>query len=497
MAPPRVVIIGAGFGGLGMAIQLQRAGIDSFTILEKASRLGGTWRDNTYPGAACDSPSFLYCYSFEQKTDWSRKWAPQPEILADLEHCAQKYDLLPHIRFDTEVAGARFDAAAGVWRIRTVGGGSLEAEVVVSAVGQLNRPAVPDIPGLERFGGVRFHSARWQHEHDLRGKRVAVVGNAASAIQFIPQIAPAVARLHVFQRSANWMIPKNDRAYSARATRLFARFPRLARLYRAWIWLAYESRFPVFRENRLLARVMSALAERSMREQVADPALRRALVPDYPVGGKRILISDDYYQALGRDNVEVVTSPIERVTETAVVTRDGTTRPVDAIILATGFETTSFLVPMRIEGLGGRPLSDAWKDGAEAYLGLAVAGFPNFFMLYGPNTNLGHNSIVFMLECQVHYVIECLRLMAERGIAWLDVRPDAMRTYNTALQARLARTVWAKTERSWYKRADGRITNNWSGTTLAYWWRTRRVDLGAYEMKARAAAAARTIPRVA
>jgi cation diffusion facilitator CzcD-associated flavoprotein CzcO len=493
----RVAIIGAGFGGLGMAIQLKRAGIDSFTILEKADRVGGTWRDNTYPGAACDSPAFAYCYSFEQKTDWSRKWAPQPEILGYIEHCVRKYDVLRHIRFGAEVASARFDEDAAVWRVRTTAGETIEAEVLVSAVGQLNRPAYPDIPGVDRFRGVAFHSARWRHDCHLRDKTVAVIGNAASAIQFIPQIAPLARRLHVFQRSANWMIPRNDRAYTEREKRRFARSPRFARLYRWWLWLTYEQRFPVFRGDRFMSAMFRRMAGKSLREIVPDPELQRALVPDYPVGGKRILISDDYYQTLAQDNVEVVTDPIARLSEDGIVTRDGRTRPVDVVIFGTGFQTTTFLVPMRIEGHGGRLLEETWKDGAEAYLGINVAGFPNFFMLYGPNTNLGHNSIIFMLECQVHYVMECLRALRERNLAWLDVRADVMRAYNERLQARLARTVWAKTERSWYKRADGRITNNWCSTTAAYWWKTRRVDLGSYVQKSRARTADAVIAKVA
>jgi len=480
---PRIAIIGSGFGGLCMAIQLKRAGIESFTILEKADRVGGTWRDNTYPGAACDSPSFAYCFSFEQKTDWSRKWAPQPEIIDYIEHCVAKYGLAPHIRFHSEIASARFDADAGVWRIRTTSGESIEAEVVVSAVGQLNRPYYPKIAGLDGFQGVAFHSARWRHDVELDGKNVAVIGNAASAIQLIPQIAPRVERLGIFQRSANWMIAKNDREYSEREKRLFTRFPLLARLYRWWIYLAYESRFPVFRQHRWLSDKMRKFAEEGMRQQVSDPELQRTLVPDYPIGGKRILISDDYYPALGRGNVDVVTSPIERVTEDAIVTQDGARHPADVIILATGFESTSFLVPMRIEGRGNRTLEEAWKNGAEAYLGITIAGFPNFFMLYGPNTNLGHNSIIFMIECQVAYVMSCLRAIAEHRLAWIDLRPEVMSRYNQRLQAILERTVWARTDHSWYKRADGRITNNWSGTTIEYWWKTRRADLSVYQQQ--------------
>ena len=496
-AHPRVVIIGAGFGGIAMGIQLKRAGIHSFTILEKADRLGGTWRDNTYPGAACDSPSFLYCFSFEQKTDWSRKWSPQPEILAYIDHCARKYDLLPHVRFNAEVEGARFDPAAGVWHVRTKSGEQLEADIVVSGTGQLNRPSLPHIPGLDRFAGVSFHSARWNHDVDLAGKNVAVIGNAASAIQFVPEIAPRVRRLTIFQRSANWMIAKNDRVYSDREKHLFARFPLLARLYRWWLWMQYESRFPLFRGRRFLAAYVGGMAEKNMREQIPDPELQKVLVPDYPIGGKRILISDDYYRTLARDDVEVVTSPIDHVGTDAIVTADGRTIPADVIILATGFQSTTFLAPMGIEGLDGQLLHEVWKEGAEAYLGISVARFPNFFMLYGPNTNLGHNSIIFMIECQVGYILQCIQAFEARSLKSLDLRPEVMRAYNQRLQTILGATVWAQTDHSWYKRADGRITNNWSGTTLEYWWRTRRPDLSVYRQEVRTALVAPVIAKVA
>lgn len=481
----RVLIIGSGFSGLCLAIQLARAGFGDVTLLEKSDRVGGTWRDNTYPGAACDSPSFAYCFSFEQKTDWSRKWAPQAEILGYLQHCARKYDLLRRIRFHTEVESARFDTDAGVWRVRTSAGEELEAEVLVSGVGQLNRPAVPDLPGLGEFRRPWFHSARWRHEVELAGRDVAVVGNAASAIQFVPEIAPGVRTLTIFQRSANWMIPKNDRLYSEREKRWFGRFPWLARLYRGWIWLSFESRWPLFRGNAFLARRVSELALRSMREQVRDPALQAALVPDYPIGAKRILISDDYYATLGRPNVRVVTQPIARVERDAVVTSDGTSHPADVLVLATGFESTSFLEPMKIEGRLGRSLHELWRDGAEAYLGLTVSGFPNFFMMYGPNTNLGHNSIVFMIECQTRYIVDALTRMAQRGIAWIDLRRDVLDAYNRRLQQELADTVWVRTDHSWYKNAAGRITNNWSGSTIRYAWRTRRADLALYHQEPR------------
>ena len=482
---PRVAIIGSGFGGLCTAILLKKAGIESFTLYEKSQRLGGTWRDNGYPGAACDTPAFSYCFSFEQKTDWSRKWAPQPEIIGYLEHCAASYGLLPHLRFETEIESARFDAGQQLWRLTTTAGEELEAEVLVSAVGQLNRPAIPEIPGLPRFGGECFHSARWNHAYPLEGRRVAVVGNAASAIQFVPRIAPRVARLHLFQRSANWMLPRGDRAYTDEERRRFAHHPLWAKLYRWWIWGTHELRYPIFRGNRLLSRRVARLAERSMRAQVSDPALRKALVPDYPVGGKRILISDDYYPSLERENVEVVTEPIDHLSEDAVVTADGRRRPVDALILATGFESTRFLAPMTIAGVDGHTLEAEWKDGARAYLGISVAGFPNLFVLYGPNTNLGHNSIIFMLECQARYVVECVRQMQLRGLGSIDLRREVMEEFDAKLQRELRQSVWAATDHSWYKTAGGRITNNWSGTTTRYWWRTRRVDLGLYRQEPR------------
>jgi cation diffusion facilitator CzcD-associated flavoprotein CzcO len=485
---PRIAIIGSGFSGLCLGIELKRAGIDSFTIYEKADRLGGTWRENTYPGAACDVPSFLYCFSFEQKVDWTRKWSPQSEILAYMEHCAQKYGLLPHLRCNTAIESARFDAAAGVWRLRSAAGESFEAEVLVSGVGQLNRPHTPALPGLERFRGARFHSARWNHAVELAGRRVAVIGNAASAIQFIPEIAPRVAHLTIFQRSANWMLPRGDRAYSEREHRRLARWPWLARLYRWWIYLLLESRFPMILANRWVAGSAQRAAEQNLAEHIADPGLRAALTPDYPIGGKRVLVADDYYPTLTRDNVALVTEPIAELTADAVVTRDGIAHPADVLILATGFETTRFLTPMRIEGLDGVTLEQAWARGARAYRGLTVAGFPNLFLLYGPNTNLGHNSIIFMIECQTRYVLGALRTLMARRLAWLDLEPAALDADDARTQAALARTVWAAPRRSWYKTESGRITNNWWGSTLRYWWYTRRFDVERYRAVASRAA---------
>ncbi len=483
---PRIAIIGSGFSGLCMGIHLKKAGMRAFTIYEKADRLGGTWRENTYPGAACDVPAFLYCFSFEQKTDWTRKWAPQEEILAYMDHCAEKYGILPHVRFNTEIESAIFDADAALWRLRARSGEEIEAEVLVPAVGQLSRPKVPDIPGLDDFGGEVFHSARWNHDVDLRGRCAAVIGNAASAIQLIPEVAKQVRHLTVFQRSANWMIPRKDRPYSPKQIERFTRWPWLARLYRWWIWASFELRYPlVFRSGSFLGPLFEGMAKRYMRSILSDPKLQEAMVPDYPIGARRILISDDYYPALERENVGVVTAGIDRVVEEGIVDRDGRTHRVDVILLATGFRTTEFLAPMEVKGLGGRSLADEWKEGAQGYLGITVPGFPNFFMIYGPNTNLGHNSILFMIECQVRYILQCIERLRKGDLAYLDLRPEVQEAYNARIQAELRRTVWAETDHSWYKDEAGRITNNWSGTTTRYWWKTRKADLDCYRQVAR------------
>ncbi|MEE2702837.1 MAG: NAD(P)/FAD-dependent oxidoreductase [Myxococcota bacterium] len=480
---PQIAIIGAGFSGICLGIQLRQAGIRSFTIYEKADGLGGTWRDNRYPGAECDIQAFQYCFSFEQKTDWSAKWVGWAEILDYMEHCARKYELGPHLRFRTEIESARWNEPESIWEIRSTAGEEIQAEILVSGVGQLNRPKIPEVPGLGSFAGDSFHSARWNADCDITEKNVGVIGNAASAIQFIPEIAKQVKSLTVFQRSANWMLPRGNRAFTEKEKQRFTRFPILARTYRSLLWALQESQFPAFIGNSWLSRRMERFATRKMREQIRDPELARALVPDYPIGARRILISDDYYPTLLRENVEVVLEPIDRVTPEGIVTRDGQTRRFDAIILATGFETTAFLSPMKIEGRDGKSLTETWKAGAEAYLGISVAGFPNFFLMYGPNTNLGHNSIIFMIECQTRYILDCLRQLRERKLRSIDVRGSVMEAFNRRVLVELGQSVWAATDHSWYKQADGRITNNWSGSTLRYWWNTRHADLMLYDRR--------------
>lgn len=469
-----IAIFGAGVSGLCAAIQLRKAGIESFTIFEKSHAVGGTWNDNTYPGASCDVPSHLYSFSFEPNPDWSRAFSPQPEIQRYLHGCAEKYGILPHIRFGTEIAGASFDESRGVWRIRTCAGEEIVAHAIVSGMGQLNRPHFPDIPGLAEFEGTSFHSARWNHDADLTGQDVAVIGNGASAIQFIPEIAKTAASVTIYQRSANWVIPRNDRQFARADRERFRRNPWLVRLLRAFIWFMLEIRFFAFIRDSWFSKRMTRVATEYLHSVVSDPVLRAKLTPDYAIGCKRILISDDYYQSLVRPNVAVVTDPIVRIERDGVVTADGTRRRADAIIHATGFETTTFLAPLAIEGRRGQKLDFVWRNGAEGYLGISVPGFPNFFMLYGPNTNLGHNSIIFMIECQVNYVVRCLQELARRDVAFMEVRSDVTERFNADLQRKLAKTAWVAGCASWYKNDAGKVVNNWSGFTTDYWLRTRR-----------------------
>lgn len=484
-ATRRILIIGSGFGGLGLAIRLKRAGIESFAILERSDSVGGTWRDNTYPGAACDVPSMLYCLSSDPKKDWTRKWSGQAEIRAYIEDVARRNDLLKYIRFGTGVERARFDETTGTWTVHTTTGEDLVADVVVSSVGQLHRPSIPKIPGLESFRGPWFHSARWNHDHDVAGQRVAVIGNAASAIQFIPEIAKEVAHLTIFQRSANWMIARGDRPFHPWETWLFTHVPGLARVYRAFLWARAELLlYPVMRRQPVLAKLYTRWATGNLEDNVADPALRKKLTPDYPIGAKRILIADDFYPTLARPNVDLVTTPIERVVEDGVVTTDGVTHPVDMIVLATGFHTNPFLAPMQIEGVDGRSLAVDWAHGAQAYFGLTMTGYPNLFMLYGPNTNLGHNSIIFMLECQIAYVMSAIRWLVHEDLRYIDLRPEVMAAFNEQVQRDLAGSSWNAVDASWYK-DGGRITNNWPYSTFHYWRKTRALVHADYRTEPR------------
>ena len=483
------LIVGAGFGGIGMAIALQRQGIRDVMVCEKSGDVGGCWRENTYPGAACDVPSHLYSFSFAPKPDWSRKFAPQPEILAYLREVARSHGVMPLVRFHTEVTSLRFVDTAQVWEATLAKGQTVRARFVVTACGQLSKPLVPRLPGLGDFQGEAFHSAHWRHDIDLRGKRVAVIGTGASAIQFVPQIAPKVAQLTVFQRSAPYVIPKPDRAYPAWEQRLYARLPVLQRLSRAWIYSANEARALAFTRFTSLMGIFRMGFARNLAQQVPDAALRERLTPDYGLGCKRILISNDFYPAMSRPNVRLVSQGIAAVRPTGIETADGQVHPVDVIIHGTGFAATEFLTPMRVTGRNGLDLHTQWAQGAQAWLGMSVAGFPNFFMLYGPNTNLGHNSIVYMLESQIEHIARCMRDLGSRrggvggGGATMEVLAPRQNAFNAALQQRMRRTVWASGCTSWYQTAEGHSPINWPGFTLSYRWMTRRAGLKDYAVR--------------
>ncbi|MGY2004538.1 flavin-containing monooxygenase [Blastococcus sp. SYSU DS1024] len=470
-----VAIIGTGFGGIAAAVRLMQAGVTDLVLFEKSTDVGGVWRENTYPGAACDVPSHLYSLSFAPKPDWTRRFAPQAEIHQYLRDVARDCGVLPHIRFGTEVVAAAFDEGSARWRLTLAGGGAHEADVLITATGQLSRPSRPDVPGLDRFEGTVFHSAQWDHDHDLTGERVAVLGTGASAVQFVPAIARRTAHLAVFQRSAPYVLPKPDRAYRDRAKRAFARVPGLLRLSREANYLANELRSLGFNTEPRLLFAHRAAYRRHLARSVADPELRRKLTPTDPMGCKRILMSNDWYEALQLPHVEVVTDRITEVRPHSVRTADGAEREVDTIVLGTGFAATEFLAPLRITGRGGRDLHEQWADGASAYLGTVVPGFPNMFVLYGPNTNLGHNSIIFMLEAQVRWVVQAVRHLREGRARWLEVRQDVAEAFDAWVQRRVRGTVFAGGCRSWYLTESGRNTQNWPASTLTFRRRLHRL----------------------
>ncbi len=490
-----IAIIGTGFAGLGMAIQLKLHGYHDFVVFESADGVGGTWRDNTYPGCACDIPSHLYSFSFERNPNWSRQFSPQAEILEYIEGCVEKYDIGPHIRFRTRVDEARWDEARARWLIETSTGERFVAKVLVGGTGPLRVPNKPDIEGLESFDGAVFHSAEWDHDYDFEAKRVAVIGTGASALQFIPQLAPQVASLHVFQRTAPWVLPKPDAEVPESWRAAFRAYPALTRAWRAFIYGALELLGTGFFVAPRLNEWRQEAALEHIHEHIADPALRAKLTPDYRMGCKRVLLSNDYYQALARDNVDVIASGVTEVRGNTVVASDGTEREVDAIVLGTGFRVLDFLAPLKVYGRGGVELTDAWRDGAEAYYGVSVTGYPNLFVLVGPNSGLGHNSIVFMIEAQVHYILQCLERMDRDDLASLEVLPEAQRAFNAAIHERLGSAIWAQGGcRSWYLDENGKNVTLWPGYTAEYWLRTRRVNFSHFERVTRAELEARAQP---
>jgi cation diffusion facilitator CzcD-associated flavoprotein CzcO len=482
----RIAIIGAGFGGLGAAIRLRQRGRDDFVVFERAGDLGGTWRDNSYPGCACDVPSHVYSFSFALNPAWSSTYSPQQEIWDYLRGCADRFGLRPHIRFDTEVRRACWDAAAGHWRIETSRSGLLgewTADVLISAGGPLNEPVIPKLPGLETFRGETFHSSRWNHGHDLTGRRVAVIGTGASAIQFVPAIQPTVGRLTLFQRTAAWVMPRNERPLRRWEHLAYRRIPGAQRVMRTLVYWGIESTVIGFLRPRVM-RLAQRLALRNLRSAVADPVLRERLTPGYAMGCKRVLKSNTYYPALTRDNVDVVTEPIVEVRPQGIVTRDGVEHEADTIIFGTGFRVTDLPIAERVLGRDGRSLAEVWQGSPQAYRGTTVAGFPNLFLLLGPNTGLGHNSVVLMIEAQLNYVLGALdALDALDAVRAVEPRASAQRAFTAAVDRRMAGTVWATGGcSSWYIDSTGRNSTLWPGSTWRFRQRMKRFDVEAYEV---------------
>ncbi len=478
-----IAIIGAGFAGIGTAIQLRKLGIHSFTIFERAHEIGGTWRDNTYPGAACDVPSHVYSLSFEPKPDWSRAFSESGEIQGYLLGLVEKWGLRAHLRLGTEIVEARFDEAAGSWMLTTDDDQTFTARVVVSAVGGLVDPALPDIKGIQSFAGEVFHTARWNHDYDLAGRNVAVIGTGASAVQVVPSIAPEAARLSVFQRTPAWVVPKRDRVYSKRKRRFYARFPLALKASRFAKYGLSEIFGPmVFLDSPRLSALGERMSLAHLKVQVKDPELRRKLTPDFQFGCKRILISDDFWSSFERPNVELVTEPIEEIVHDAIETRDGVRHPVDAIVLATGFSVSIVSAPFPVVGRGGRTLDDAWSAGAVAYRGMTVSGFPNWFVLMGPNTGPGHTSVLVFTEAQIAHVLGAIDELRREGLRYLDVRQDVQDRYNAKLQARMPHMVWTSGCNSWYLSPDGSNHALYPGFAAEYALGARRFRARDYEL---------------
>lgn len=477
-----IAIVGAGFSGLGMAIRLKEAGVDNITLLERGSDVGGTWRDNHYPGAACDVHSHLYSFSFEQSATWSRSFGQQPEILDYIKRCTEKYRLRDHIRFDTTIVGADFDDDAGIWHVRTEAGQTLTANVLVSAVGALADPSWPRINGLDDFAGKRMHTAQWDDDYDLAGKRVAVIGSGASAIQVVPEVAKQAQQLTVLQRTPSWIMPKPDRPIPRKKQAEYRESPLKLHARRAKIYWINELFAPfVISDLTPLKRLVEGMAKSHINKQVTDLAMRADVTPDYKIGCKRILISNDWYPALQRDNVELIADGPARITENAVVTHDGRTIEVDAIVCATGFKVPSRAAPFPMTGRNGLGLDTAWNDGAEAYKGVAVSGFPNLFFLMGPNTGPSHTSVLAFTEQQMDYTLQAIAHIARKRLRFIDVKQAVQGRFNRGIQWRMKYTAWTSGCNSWYLTDTGKNTTLYPGFNWEYRLRMLRFNARDYE----------------
>jgi cyclohexanone monooxygenase len=472
--PLNVGIIGAGPGGLALGIMLSRAGFDNFTIFDREDGVGGTWRINTYPGLACDVKSHLYSYSFDLNADWSRLWSGQPEILGYFQRCADKYGLGPHLRLRTEITAAQWDSYAQQWCLTTASGDQHHFDVVVSAVGLFTRPLLPDLVEQEPFTGTVMHSARWDHSIPMEGKRVAVLGTGSTASQLIPELAKVAETVYSVQRSPTWILPKPDRQYTPRERWVFAHLPFAKKLYRTRLWLRSESNIAVIEHGSEKTEQFKAVALGLLEKTVDDEDLRRKLTPEHPMGCKRLVFSSDYLLALTRPNVEVVTSPARYLRRRTLVTEDGTEREVDVVVCATGYAAADYLAELDVSGEHGITLREVWRDGAHAYLGMAVPGFPNFFMLYGPNTNVGSNSVIFILEAQARYIVRALKYMRRRGKRYIAVRPAALADFVAKIDRWMVGTVWTTQCSNYFRAPNGRVVTQWPRSARAFWGMTRR-----------------------
>ncbi|WP_051586537.1 flavin-containing monooxygenase [Acinetobacter sp. Ver3] len=477
----KIAIIGAGFGGLATAIQLLKRGIKDFVILEKATDVGGTWRENQYPGAACDVQSHMYSLSFAPKSDWTKRYAEAPEIFQYIQDLIQEYGLKKFIQFDTEVISTRFDEQAHAWEISIKNQSALHSQFLIFASGPLHIPQIPKIKGIEKFKGEVFHSSSWNHAYDLNGKRVASIGTGGSAIQYIPEIAPKTKQLYVFQRTAAWVIPRDERAYNALDKKLFAQYDWFRKLHRARLYWSNESRVvPIVKPQ--MMRLGQKLAEAFIRFQVKDKEIAKKLTPDYTMGCKRILVSNRYFPTFNRKNVELVTDSIQEITENAIVTKDGQVREIDCLIYGTGFITDPriYLKDFKCYGENGIELKEAWKEGAESYYGISTKGFPNLFQLLGPNTVLGHNSVIFMIESQVNYILQLIEAVEKSKTKAIVVKDLVQEEFNRKIQEKFAGTVWQSGCVSWYQQEGGKNFSLWPSYTWKYWLETKNANLADY-----------------
>ena len=479
----KVLVVGAGISGICLAAQMLKRGIKDFLLLEKSNDVGGTWLDNAYPGCGCDVPSMLYSFSFALNGEWTRKYAPQAEILQYFNDCTERFSLKKHIHFGVSVASAVWDDTLKQWLITTSSGNQISCDYFVTAVGQLSRPSIPSIAGIETFDGPLFHSARWDPDFDPQGKTIGVVGNGASAVQIVPELSKKANGVKIFQRSPNWILHRHDHRYG-RIWRLMNRYiPFASRFQRLLMYLFFEARILCYNRRTFLNKGFTAWSRYQMKQK-APKGLVNDLIPSFPAGCKRVLLSNNYLECLHNENVELITARINQITKSGISTA---TReiPLDAIVMSTGFETHRFLFPIEIVGKQGAHLSSLWSQRPKTYLGMLAPGFPNFCMLYGPNTNLGHNSIIFMVECQVRYFLKCIKVTNHLGADCFEVTDEATNDFDDQLQRYLQKKVWNGYAASWYKNKDGNITNNWCRSTLAYMWQTRRVKKTALRFSSR------------